>query len=780
MFRRIAETILVLKWPLLLIFLLLTLLMGIGAFRLRIDPSMETLFIKSSPEYQYYREYKARFGSDEMVAVAIDTPDLFTIERLTRLTEISKKIAKFDPVERVLSLATAMDIKHKFLGVKIVPALEGVLEGERSLEEAKADILSNKLYLNNLVSPNGRIGNILIYLQSPDKKLSSSGEFLEDLKKLLAGFERLDFKFYMAGSPVEQYEFIKLIQNDQMTFVPLITVLLVVTTLMIYRSIACMVLSMSIVLMTLVWTLGSISFLGQELNLMTSLLGPVIMIIAVVNSIYLMNLFFELRPHHPSLRRSVVLTIEQLGLPSFLTHMTTALGFLSLAIDPVPAIKSFGIFASLGTFYSYIIEIVMTTILLPILPYRRVTRSFDESKFFNRVIIGFIEKLDFQWKWLILIGTIVTLGFSFKGISKIKVDTNIVKQMKPSLPLAISTRFIDENLTGVYSLGFVLRRKNNASFEDPQTLQQVDAFVEFLEAMPEIPKVNSITTVLKKIHQAKEGEDEAFVIPEDKGLLRRYFDGLATSEDPEVWNYISHDFKEMRLEARMKAVGTTEGAAVEAAARRYLEEKLGRILDYNVTGNVVLLGQIAKQLVDQQITSFSLAFGSILIIIILIFRSVVLGLFAAIPNLIPILAVYGIAGFVGIELSTPTAMIASIVLGMVVDAAIQFLYRFRLEFNHRHHYLQALHHTFRNMGQSMVVSTTILMAGFGSSVFSSFRPTVHFGVMTSLAIFFALLCTLIVLPSWIVMFKPFGKERLFKRPANKGGFQEVPIAKKDS
>ena len=213
----------------------------------------------------------------------------------------------------------------------------------------------------------------------------------------------------------------------------------------------------------------------------------------------------------------------------------------------------------------------------------------------------------------------------------------------------------------------------------------------------------------------------------------------------------------------MRAIGTTKGALLEERVREYLQDHMSDFFEYKLTGNVVLLGKIAKSLVHEQAQSFAFAFISILIVIILIFRSIPLGLLAAIPNLIPILAVYGIMGFAGIELSTATAMIASIVLGLVVDASIQFLYRFRKEFQQRSHYIQSLHHTYRNMGQSMVVSTLILCMGFASSVCASFRITVHFGMLTSLTIFLALICSLLVMPAILIMMKPFGPQRLFKR-----------------
>ena len=140
-----------------------------------------------------------------------------------------------------------------------------------------------------------------------------------------------------------------------------------------------------------------------------------------------------------------------------------------------------------------------------------------------------------------------------------------------------------------------------------------------------------------------------------------------------------------------------------------------------------------------------------------------MGLLAAVPNIVPILLTYGIMGYLRIELSTSTAMISSIVLGLVVDSSIRFLHRFQLEFEKRGHYLQALHHTYRNTGQALFISTLILVVGFGTSLFAGFRPTIQFGVLTSLTIFLSMICTLLVLPVLVVMTRPFGHQRLFRK-----------------
>lgn len=764
MFKRLVEAVIDFKWPLGFLFVLSVGITGYAVRGLQIDPTVETLFVKNSPEYRYYREYRERYGSDLVVAVAMSTPDLFTLRALKDLDKLTKMFQGYPQVERVLSLANVLDIRHKFLGVKMVPAMQGILKDDKPLGEFREKILGNELYVSNLVSEDGKVANILIYLKPHLKNRSAGSVFIRQLRRLLAEAEYPGAEFFIAGAPVEQNDFVSLIRRDQFRFIPMISVLLVLTTFLIYRSLTCTILAMSIVFTTLLWTLGVITLSGRELNLVTSLLAPVVMIISVVNAIHLMNLFFEIRQHHLSLHESVVLTIEQLGVPCLLTHFTTMLGFISLAFNAVPAINSFGLFAAMGTFFSFAVSMLLTPLLLPMLPYRVNSAHHNEQLFFNRVLIGFIERLEHRWKWLILFLSFASLVFAVLGIRRIEVDTNIVKQLKPDSRLAIATQFIDEHMTGVYYLGFVVRRTDGGDFADHDALSKIDEFKTYLESIPAITKVNSITTVLKKIHEAREDDKAAYKIPEDDDTLRRYLKGLAESEDPEIGTLISRDGKEVRLEARMKAVGTKEGTAVEETAREYIAKNLIPDFDCHITGSVVLLGKMAKDLVRNQMMSFGIAFASILVFIMLIFRSVRLGILAAIPNLLPILVVYGFMGFVGIELSTSTAMISSIVLGLVVDASIHFLHRFRHEFHKRHHYLQALHHTYRNVGQALVVATMILVVGFASSIFAELRPTIHFGILTSLTIFLALIFTLLALPLCLVMMKPFGPQRLFKGP----------------
>lgn len=764
-FRKMTGAVLYLRWPTLVIFILATAFFGYAISKLQIDPSTETLFAKDLPEYQFYREFRNHFGSDHLIAIAIETPNYLRTHDL-RLTHVLTRVLSSDRrIDRVLSLTNALDVKHKIFGVKVEPLIKGVFEGEKPVRQFRKEVLANPLILGNLLSRDGKVGAILIRLKAKPEDPRFLQGYVNDLRTFLKSFAWPQARFYVAGAPIEQHDFIDAIRRDQIFFIPAVSLFLMLATYLIFRDRASVFVAMSIVFVTLLWTFGTIALLGRSLNLVNSLLAPVVMIISITSAIHVINVYNDLRPHHPSQQESICLTMQHLGIPCFLTAATTMAGFSSLVFNPVPAVQSFGFFAAVGTFYSYVVVMLLTPVLLPLLPFQNHPKAHGADHFFNQVVVFYLEKIEFHLKWFLLAGTAALVALSVVGITKIRVDTNLIQDLAGRSPLATATRFIDGHLAGVYSLGMSVKRLDQTSVATVETLKKVDELTQFLERQPEITKVNSLAMLVKKVHEAREGNPAAFVIPEDEETLQDYIQGMAKADNPDFWSFVSEDFRYLRLEARMKSVGTKRGRELEERIWDYVREHWGKEHELRITGAVTLLGKMSERLVANQMWSLSFAFFVILGLISLFFRSWKMGLLAAIPNLIPIVVLYGVVGFLGIELSTPVAMISSVALGLVVDASIHFLYRFRYEFQHRQHYLQALHHTYRNIGQSLAIVTLILVFGFASSIFSSFRPTLYFGLLTSFTILVALLCTLVLLPLVLTLLKPFGPSAVIKQSA---------------
>ena len=757
-FRKFAQFTLFFLWPILFFFILTTLLFGYMVFFLKIDPSTDALFPKHTPEYKFYREFREHFGSDSLIAVAVQTPDYLTLPNL-RLTQALTNLLDSDArVDRVVSVTNAMDIRHKFFGVKVEPLVKGIFEGKKQIKAFKKETLTNPLILGNLVSKDGKTGAILIRLKAKGDNSDFLKGYVSDLRKVLRSFYWPDAQFYVAGGPVEQHDFIDAIRKDQMIFIPTVTLFLVVATFLIYRNLPSVFVAMSVVFVTLIWTFGTISYLGKSMNLVNSLLAPLMMIIAVTNAIHLMNLFSELWPRERNLRESISLTLEHLGVPCFLTAATTMAGFFSLVFNQVPAVQSFGLFASLGTFYSYGITMLLTPVLLPLLPFRQKIVESNNKVFFGRLVDFFLKRVE-SLKPIFIWASAALIIASLFGIGKIRLNTDMIKDLPEKSSIAIASRFIDENLAGVYSLAVSIRRSDGKSLIAVDTLKKVDELGRFLESQPEVTKVNSPALLVKKVNQARMGRMGALKIPRQEKTLRKYVEKMAESDNPDFWSFVSRDFRQLSLEARMRAVGTEKGRELERRIWRYVKKNWGEDYEIQMTGSVFLLGKMSDHLVNNQMGSLGFAFLVIFLIIALFFRSWMVSLLASVPNLVPILALYGLIGFMGIELSTPTAMISSVAIGLVVDASIHFLYRFRYEFERRKSYLTALRETYRNAGEALTVSTLILVFGFASSVFASFRPTLYFGLLTSLVILFALFCTLVLLPAILVILKPFGPGR---------------------
>ena len=236
MFERLSRATVYFRWPLFIIFVGVTVFFARQMPGLVIDPTMDSLFIKNSPEFQYYADYRARYGSDQMVVIAMATPDLFTQARLSKLEDLSKAVSEFREVEHVYSLASVMDLKHKFLGVEMVPAIDSAMTGYRKMSDLKKDILANELYVKNLVSADGKHATILIYLKPELARSGLDRDFVGKLQDTLKHYQSRDVQFFLAGAPVEQVDFINMINRDQFVFVPLIVLLLMISIYLIYQS----------------------------------------------------------------------------------------------------------------------------------------------------------------------------------------------------------------------------------------------------------------------------------------------------------------------------------------------------------------------------------------------------------------------------------------------------------------------------------------------------------------------------------------------------------------
>jgi hypothetical protein len=732
-----------------------TTILGASALSLRVDPGAEALIPSSGEDVRNLREFRRQFGSDEAIVLALRSDRLFSSEALEVVEDLTRRASMLPHVARVLSPTNAPDLDGDELGPFRTVPFEDVKAGKLTAEELGDRLAGHPLYGGFLVSRDARTAAVVIEVEKDGQGGDARADLVRAVRRLAAR-PPAGFRAFVAGLPVEKVDVAASVRRDQMVFVPLIFGMLAAVTALLYRHATGVVVPLAVVIVSLLWTLGLIGLAGSSLNPVTSLVTPVVLVVSVAGAIHLFNHHLAGLSKGQEPTAALEEALRLCRVPCLNAALTTAVGFGSLALVPVPAIREFGVFSAAGVMIAYALTMTLAPLLIAALPGfpERVTSSFRAGTI-ERRLSAVTE--GFGRRPLVTAGiAIALLAASVVGVARVRIETDLIRSMRESSPLTHATRFIDENLTGVNSLEIVVR---GSPADDPGAMRKLEAFERSIAGLPGVRKVAGPPDLLARVNRAFHAGDDAYdSLPSGPGAeedLRDFLDLLRREAPADLERYVSADGRSVRLAARVKALGS---ATSQTLLRRIREEAARAGLDDVVlTGDFVVLSNMSTSLVANQLRGLLPAFVLILAALAVQFRSWGLGLLSAVPNGVPILMVYGLMGWAGIPLSVPTSVIACVAVGMTVDNTIHLLARFRDGFQRSGDYVGALSRAVELSGRAIVFSTLVVAAGFFLGVFSSFLPSVHFAALTGAALLFGLLCQGTLLPLCLVVFRPLGR-----------------------
>jgi hypothetical protein len=351
------------------------------------------------------------------------------------------------------------------------------------------------------------------------------------------------------------------------------------------------------------------------------------------------------------------------------------------------------------------------------------------------------------------------LAVAVAGLLRIHVETDLVRSLRHASPLAAATRFIDANLTGVNAVEILVPAPRGP---DPETLDKVARLEALVRELPDVRKVTGLPDLLARVNRAMHRGQDAYARlpdgPDAETDIDDFIDALRKEAPADLGRFLGRGADggaTLRVNARVPALDSARsqvlfGRIRDAAARVGLA-------DVDLTGNFVVFSNMSTTLVRHQIHGLAIALVLILAVMAIQFRSLRLGALCAIPNGAPVLMVYGLMGWAGIALSVPTAMIASVVIGTIVDNSIYLLAPFREAFRQEANYVMALMDMVRSAGRAVVFSTVTLAVGFWVGMFSSFVPTVHFAILAGAAFLLGLISQFVLLPLVLVLLQPLGR-----------------------
>jgi predicted RND superfamily exporter protein len=722
----------------------------------KIDNDLTAWFSVSDPIYKDYERFRDEFGGTRTLIIAIEAPSkaaLVSSDGLRLVERLTRDIEKVKTVQRVSSLATAtvidalpasasddggLDVRRLF---KDLDSKDAASVGERAI--------ADDLLRGDLISEDGTVAAIVVFFDEAKIDIARA-EVLAEIEGLVGRSMPPGFKAHVNGSIEITEAYNRVTLDNQRVFTPPIFVVTMIAIFVMFRSWKKTILTLFAVLISVLWTLGLYSLMGFNYNVLSSMLVPLIVVLAIADDVHILQ-HFDHERRHGTKEAAFKSTVSHLFAPLLGASGTTALGMFSLCTTNIQAVKHFGVGAGVGVMVDFLISIILVPTLLGWLD--EVTKEPPQETWFAgpmRAIGRFSATKPVR---VLVTATIVTVIAAF-GLTKLRVDTNHINFFAKSHPLSTSAAVIDTRLAGIYNFQVLLEGPAD-SIKQPDTLRRMDALSEELKKLSYVKKVSSLVDYVKRVNRELNGGVPAnAVVPADEATIAQelFVFGLADEGRVELDRVVASDYSKAQISVKLASMSSDlvfeQILIAEAKAREIFA---GSPVKATVTGSGRLFSTLDHYLVTSQISSFASAFLAVFGVIFLIFRSWRFGLLAIVPNLFPVLAVFGVMGWWGISLNVATIMLASVALGVVDDDTIHFISRYRKDTAAGMSAAQAIEEATANEGRASLTTALINSAAFAVLACSEYRPTAWFGGLLGLTMLVAFLAEIFILPATIML-----------------------------
>jgi predicted RND superfamily exporter protein len=760
----------------------------------RLDASSETLLIEGDPDLEYLREITERYGSKEFLVLTY-TPNegMVTDTSVNNLLSLKYKIQSLDWVHSVITL---LDIP--LLNNSDAP-LQERLESFKTLKDEGVDkdrgfkeILNSPVFRNFVISEDGKTSGIIVNIkQNPpledienrsqdeieqyrDQIKKQNHENILEIRDVIKSYDNIG-KIYLGGIPMIADDMMTFIKSDIVVFGLGVLLFIIATLWFVFRKLIWIIVPISSCFFSVVIMMGLLGLLGWKVTVISSNFIALMLILTMAMNIHMSTRFLQLRKSNPSKSNLQILTLTtgKMFWPILYTVLTTVIAFLSLIFSDIKPIIDFGWMMTFGLITSFIITFTLLPTLLSFAPTKNMSVKEDEGS----KITKFFGNLSLNFQTPIFIVTIIVIGLSVFGISKLEVENSFINYFSKNTEIYKGMKLIDEELGGTTPLEVILKfpeAKKEKTEEDDDfedwgdeseqddqkywfTKDKIDTIASvhnYLDSLPQIGKVLSFSSII----------DVATQLNNDKPLGTLEM-GVLYSKIPEsiktdiIDPYISIEDNEARISLRI--IDSQENLRRNDLINKInfdLENELGIEKEqYKLAGVLILFNNLLQSLFKSQILTLGLVMIGIFAMFMILFRNIKLSLIGVVPNFIAAFFILGIIGLLGIPLDMMTITIAAITIGIAVDNSIHYIYRFKEEFSKINNYKETLTTCHSTVGAAILNTSITIVFGFSILVLSKFIPTIYFGVFTGLAMLLAMISVLTLLPSLILVFKPFGK-----------------------
>ncbi len=772
-----------------LVFSLLVIILLLAIYNskdFRLDASSETLLLENDPDLKYLNEINERYGAKEFLVLTYSPKNkMVSEESIKNLFALKNDLQNLNWVHNVITLldiplldATDDSLVDRIQNFKTLKSEN--IDKDRGFNE----ILNSPVFRNFVISEDGRTSGIIVYIKPNNVEIKNKSkkdlEIIKDklkkerhknileIREVIKKYNQ-NTEIYLGGIPMIADDMMTFIKNDIIAFGIGVLAFIIITLWYVFRKLIWIIIPISSCFFSVVLMVGFLGFVGWKVTVISSNFIALMLILTMAMNIHMSTRYLQLTKQFPNKKKFevLILTTRKMIWPIFYTVITTICAFMSLIFSEIKPIIDFGWMMTFGL----ITSLLTTFTLLPTLISSTQGSNIALTKNEGSKITNYFGNLALDNKNYIFGLTIIVIFLSIFGISKLEVENSFINYFNKKTEIYQGMKLIDEKLGGTTPLEVILKfpatkdeekdEENDWGDEDENDekywftkdkidkIKRVHNYLDNIEATGKVLSFSSIIEVATKLNNNKP------LGTLEMGVLYTKIPDLIKKEiiDP----YISIEDSEARISLRIK--DSLDGLRRNELINKInfdLENKLGiKKNEFKLGGVLILFNNLLQSLFKSQILTLGFVMIGILIMFLILFRNIKISLIGVVPNFIAAFFILGIIGLAGIPLDMMTITIAAITIGIAVDNSIHYIYRFKEELVNFKDYNKTIKYCHSTVGIAIINTSITIVFGFSILILSNFIPTIYFGVFTGIAMLLAMISVLTLLPSLLLVFKPF-------------------------
>jgi len=733
----------------------LTLVAGMGAQKLEFKNDYRVFFSEENPQLTAFESMQKVYNKSDNVSFVVVPKDgnVFTAEHLSALKTLTKaswQVPYSTRVDSVTNFQYTYAEEDDMIVEDLVMSTKNLTS--EKLEQIKQIAINEPLLVNKLISKTGHVSVVNVTVQFPGiNPMVETPEVASSVRAIKTNFlaKYPELEVHLSGIVMMNTSFGEASINDGQTLIPLMFLVVIITIGLLLRTITGTVSTVLIIIMSIVTTMGIAGWLGFYLTGPSSSAPTMILTLAVADCIHILtSVFYEMRQgadKRTAIARSIKINFQ----PIFLTSITTTIGFLSMNFSDSPPFRDLGNLVAIGVMLAFVFSITVFPALLTVLPVH-VKKQTESKKDIMAKLADFVIA---KRKALLPLMSLFIIA-SVMFIPNNELNDDFVKYFDETVPYRTATDFMQENLSGMMMVEISVKTGKSSGINNPEYLNSVSDFSDWLRARPETDHVNTITDTLKRLNMNMHADDPSwYKLPDSQEMSAQYLllYEMSLPYGLDLNNQLDVDKSASRIVATFKNMTSNQLIDIEKDMTEWFAKHAPQY-EVDFASPSLMFAHIGQRNIISMLIGTTLALILISILLGVALKSWRFGLISLLPNLAPAAIAFGLWGILSAQVGLALSVVIGMTLGIVVDDTVHFLSKYLHARRDKNSNAQeAVHYAFDNVGRALWITTFVLVAGFTVLAQSSFKLNADMGFLTALTIFVALVVDFLFLPPLLIL-----------------------------